>query len=240
MARSQRASRIAFGILAYGGIALLGLGALFLLRTLAITAFGERAEGTVIGNDWRNELDSEGRAIASVRAIVRFEAEGRTVEFTSAVGTSKPSHQVNDTVRVYYWPGHPDEATIGGFAEWFLRPMIVGGIGLVLLAIGGGFLWGPAWFVWRRRHIIAKGIPVRAKVLAIRLERSVEVDDRSPWVIVAEFKDENTGQTVPCTSHYLWVDPAPEYPVGSGVLVYHIPDQPHKYAFQLETTHGSP
>src|SRR5262249_37833729 len=157
MAHSQRASRIAFGILAYGGIALLSLGALFLLRTLAITAFGERAEGIVISNDWRNELDSEGRAIASVRAIVRFEAEGRTVEFTSAIGTSRPLHQVNDTVRVYYWPSHPEDAIIGGFAEWFLRPMIVGGIGLVLLAIGGGFLWGPAWFARRRRHIIAKG-----------------------------------------------------------------------------------
>jgi hypothetical protein len=228
MARSQRASRIVFRIVAYGGIVIISLGALILLRTLAIATIGERAEGTVIGNVWSKGLRR------TARAKVRFEVHDRTVEFTSAVAMSPPLHHVDDRVTVFYWPGQPEVAVIDGFAEWYLRPMILVGFGLFFLAIGGGFLWGPAWFAGRRQRIIAEGVPVQAKVIAIRQDKSVEVDHQSPWVIVAEFKDEITGQTIPCTSHYLWANPALEYPVGSEVTIYHLQDQPNKYAFQLD------
>jgi hypothetical protein len=227
MGRAQRA-KIAFRIVAYGGIAIISLGALILLRTLAIAAFGERAEGIVIRNVWSRGLRR------TAQAVVRFEADGQTVEFKSPVGMSPPLHHVNDKVTVFHWPGRPEVAVIDGFAECFLRPMILGGFGVFFLAIGGGFLWGPAWFARKRQHIIAEGVPVQAKVIAIRRDESVKVDHQSPWVIVAEFKDEVTGQSVPCTSHYLWTDPASEHPVGSEVTVYHLQDQPGKYAFQLD------
>jgi hypothetical protein len=229
MDRAQRA-KIVFRIFAYGGIAIISLGAVILLRTLAIAAIGEQVEGIVIGNVWSRELRG------TARAIVRFDADGQTVELTSSVGTSPPLHHVDDRVTVFYWPGRPEVAVIDGFAERYLRPMILAGFGLFFLAIGGGFLWGPGWFVRRRQHIIAEGVPVRAKVIAIQRDESVKMDHQSPWVIVAEFKDEVTGQNVPCTSHYLWANPACEYPVGSEVTVYHLQDQPDKYAFQLDKT----
>jgi hypothetical protein len=228
MARRQRSARIVFRIFAYGGIALIGLGALILLRTLVIAAFGERAEGIVIDNLWSRGTDS------TARAVVRFEVEGRAVEFTSAVGTSPPLHHVNDKVTVFYWPGNPEVAVIDGFAEWYLRPLIASGFGFFFLAVGGGFLWGPAWFARKRQRIIDEGVPVRAKVIAIRQDESVEVNHRSPWVIDAQFKDEITGQVISCTSHYLWTNPEFQYPVGSEVTVYCLPDQPTKYAFQLD------
>jgi hypothetical protein len=165
--------------------------------------------------------------------------DGQTIEFTSSVATNPPLHHVDDRVTVYYWPGEPEVAVIDGFAEWYLRPMILGGFGLVFLAVGGGFLWGPAWFGRKRSHIIAEGVPVQAKVLAIRRDRSVTVNDQSPWVIDAEFKDEITGQLVRCTSHYLWTDPTLTYSVGGAVTVYHLPDQPARCAFQLDKTDGS-
>jgi hypothetical protein len=230
MARSSRAARIVFGILAYGGIALLGLGALILLRTLAIAAFGERTEGIVIENVWSNDVDS------TAQAVVRFEVEGRTVEFKSEVGTAPPLHQVNDRVTVYYWPGKPEEAVIAGFAEWYLRPLVLSAFGLVFLGIGGGFLWVPGWFARKRQRIIANGVPVQAKVFAIRRDTSLTVNDQSPWVIVAQFRDGISGQTISCTSHYLWEDPAGKYSVGSEVTVYYLPDQPEKYAFQFDET----
>jgi hypothetical protein len=236
MARG-RAARIVFRIFAYGGIALISLGAVILLRTLAIAAIGERAEGIVIGNVWSNDIDS------TARAVVRFEADGRTVEFTSAVATSPPLHHADDRVTVLYLPGSPEVAVIDGVAEWYLRPVILGAFGLVFLAIGGGFLWGPAWFAGRRERIIERGVPIQAKVIAIQRDESLKVNDQSPWVIVAEFKDDITGQTISCTSHYLWADPASEHPVGGKVTVYYLPDQPSKYAFQpdnpSEETDGS-
>jgi hypothetical protein len=230
MARSPRAARIVFRILAYGGIALVGLGAAILLRTLAIAAIGERAEGTVIGNVWSHGLRR------TARAMVRFEVNGRTIEFTSAVGMSPPLHHVNDRVTVYYWPGEPEVAVISGFAEWYLRPIICGAFGLFFLALGGGFLWGPAWLIRKRQRIIELGVPVQAKVITIRRDNSVRVDGQSPWVIAAEFKDEIAGQTIACTSHYLWADPQPAYAPGGEVTVYHLQDQPAKYAFLLDKT----
>jgi hypothetical protein len=227
MGRRRRA-RIVFRILAYGGIALIGLGALILLRTLAIATLGQETEGTVIANVW-----SKGRS-RTARATVRFEVDGRPVEFTSDVGTSPPLHRVDDQVTVFYWPGQPEVAVIKGFAEWYMRPMVASAFGLFFLAIGGGFLWGPAWFARKRLRIIAEGLPAQAKVIAIRRDKSVTVNRQSPWVIDAEFHDEITGRTIRCTSHYLWTDPAMEYPVGGQVTVYHMPDQPEKYAFQLD------
>jgi hypothetical protein len=216
----------------YGGIAIVGLGALILLRTLAIAAIGERAEGIVIDNVWSRDLES------TAQAVVRFEAQGRAVEFKSAVGTSPPLHGVGDRVRVYYWPSKPEIAVIDGFAECYLRPLNLGAFGLIFLAIGGGFLWGPAWFVTKRNRIIAEGVPVLAKILAIRRDPQLEVNNQSPWVIMAEFKDEITGRIIPCASHYLWADPSLDYPVNSHVTVYHLQDQPDRYAFRLDKMEG--
>jgi hypothetical protein len=229
MNRRPRLARIVFGAFAYGGIALLLLAALFLGQTLAVAAGGQRAEGVVIDNVWSN-----GGETATAQAVVRFEAAGRTVQFKSPVGSSTPLHHVHDQVPVYYWPDKPEEAVVGSFADWYLRPIILSAWGLVFLAIGGGFLWGPGWFARRRQQIILNGLRVRAKVLAIRRDDSLEVNGRSPWVIDAEFKDDMTDATVSCTSHYLWTNPAPRFHPGGEVTVYYLQGRPHKHAFDLD------
>jgi hypothetical protein len=233
MARGKTAFKVVLKILACGGLALIGLGTLILLRTLAITAFGKQTDGTVIDNYF-----DPGLAQPSYYAIVRFDADGQPVEFRSAVGTSPPLHHVNDKVTVYYWPGDPEVAVIDGFAERYLRPTVASAFGLFFLALGGAFLWVPAWLARRRARIIASGVRVQAKVIAIRRETSVAVDHQSPWVIVAEFRDRINAQTVTCTSHYLWTDPVRAYPVGSEVTVYYLPDQPQKYVFQVDRIDG--
>src|SRR5262249_25468461 len=159
---------------------LVGFAAFVLLQTLTIVANGERSKGTVVANVWSTDSDTN-----TARAVVRFEADGKTVEFTSPVGTSPPLHNVGDTVTVFYTPGHPGDAAIDGFAERYLRPIVAGGFGLVLLAIGGGPLWGPAWFARRRQRIISEGVAVQATVITVRKQTHVQVSEQSPWVIVA-------------------------------------------------------
>jgi hypothetical protein len=210
-------------------MALLLLAAVRLAKTLAVAARGERADGVVINNVWDNAGETP-----TAQAVVRFESAGRTIEFTSPVGTSRPLHHVNDRVSVYYWPDKPEEAVIGSFAEWYLQPIVLSVMGSVFLAIGGGFLWGPGWFARRRQAIILNGLRVRAKVNAVRRDESLEVNGRSPWVIDAEFKDDMTNATVPCTSHYLWTNPAPRFQPGGEVTVYYLPGRPNKHAFDLD------
>jgi hypothetical protein len=228
-------ARIIYRIFAFGGIAVIALAVLILARTLALAAFGERAEGIVIDNV-RADIDS------SLQAVIRFEAQGRTIEFTNPVGfevqnvswSSRPLHEINDRVTVCYWPSDPQDAIVKGFADFYLRPIVLSVFGLAFLAFGGGFLWGPGWFVRRRQRIINEGVPVQAKVTAVRIDRSLEVNDQSPWVIEAQFTDTITGKTVKCTSHYLWTNPTPHYPVGSEVTIYHLQDRLDKFAFLLE------
>jgi hypothetical protein len=227
MARGEGVYKFVIRAFAYGGIALLVFAAVLLFRTLRVDSLGSRADGVVIRNDW------DGGDEATAHATVRFEAEGRTVEFTSQVGTSPPLHAVGDRVTVYFWPGRPEEAVLGGFAEQYLRSLVPGVLGLIFLAIGGSLLWGPGWLARRRARIVAGGLPVRAKVTAIRRDESLEVNGQSPWVIVAVFKDEETGRLVECKSHYLWADPTPDHPPGSEVTVYYLAGRPEKHAFDL-------
>jgi hypothetical protein len=205
------------------------LAAVKLANTLAVAARGQRAEGVVVSNVWDNAGETP-----TASAVVRFETAGRTIEFTSPVGTNPPLHRVNDPVSVYYWPDKPEAAVVGSFAEWYLQPIVLSVMGLVLLAIGGGFLWVPAWLARRRQAIILNGLRVRAKVTAVRRDESLQVNGRSPWVIDAEFKDDMTDGTIPCTSHYLWTNPAPRFHPGSEVTVYYLQGWPKKHAFDLD------
>lgn len=230
MAENRKAARIVFRCLAFGGIVVLGIAAAMLLQTLALVIRGERAEGTVIDIVWKNNTDADSTGSAKVH----FQADGRTVEFTSFVGMKPPLHKVHDRVTVFYWPDKPENAVICNFLELYLQPIVAGGMGLILLAIGGGFLWGPAWFARRRQRVILDGLPVQARVVAVRIDRSVTVNDQSPWIIVAVFKDDVSGQPIECTSHYLWADPTPQYPVGCEVTIYYLQGQPQKHAFQLD------
>ena len=89
-------------ILAAYGVTLLGVALIPALRTRAMLKSGARAEGTVVGT-------KEGRTSRGTRyyPVVRFTtADGRMVEFTSAVGYS--SYDENPgTVSVRYRPDDP-------------------------------------------------------------------------------------------------------------------------------------
>jgi hypothetical protein len=92
----------------------------------------------------------------------------------------------------------------------------------------------PGWLRRKRERIIAEGISAQAKVVDIFIDRSLRVNGRSPWVIVAEFQDPITGETIQCKSHYLWKSPDGQYSVGGSVTVFYLPDRPQKCAFQLD------
>ena len=74
MANRRRASKIVFIIFAVVGATILGVGALVFVRSLALVATGERAEGVVV----RNVLGSGRRPV--YHPVVRFEArEARVI-----------------------------------------------------------------------------------------------------------------------------------------------------------------
>ena len=119
-------------ILAAYGVTLLGVALIPALRTRAMLKSGARAEGTVVGT-------KEGRTSRGTRyyPVVRFTtADGRMVEFTSAVGYS--SYDENPgTVSVRYRPDDPEKAEIDRATTWMLPAGfgLVGGLALLVAAV---------------------------------------------------------------------------------------------------------
>ena len=127
-----RAARLVFILFVGIGTITLESAGLTYLRTRTFVRTAGKADGTVIEN--------VGRASGHPRVL--FHADGRDFVFVSAVGSSPPSFQVNDTVRVFYDPKNPAEAKIDSFGELWMTPSIVACLGVVLGAIGAGqFLW---------------------------------------------------------------------------------------------------
>jgi hypothetical protein len=79
------------------------------------------------------EKDTSGRYGTTYSPVVQFTTvEGRTVQFTSAVGTSR-SPDIGGAVPVRYRPDHPEQAEIDRATMWMLPAAIglVGGLGLL-------------------------------------------------------------------------------------------------------------
>src|SRR5439155_18624692 len=110
----------------------------FAAWSLTFAATAQRAEGVVI----QNYRTKERRSV--IHPIVRFEAEGWTVDIKGRVGTKPALYSVGDAVPVLYQSGNPANAVIDNFSEQYLFPLIFGGIGAVFYAIGGGFWLVPA------------------------------------------------------------------------------------------------
>jgi hypothetical protein len=130
------------------GVVLLGAGLLAFALVLAIgrwrfLASSERAAGTVSAVS--NELmrDINGRVLGSgYRISVAFrDSSGRPVTVRSPVTSSVTGFRVGDAVDVDYPAGRPGKAVIATFADRWLGPLIVGGIGFVAALIGGLGLW---------------------------------------------------------------------------------------------------
>jgi hypothetical protein len=86
---------------------------------------------------------------------------------------------------------------------------------------------------WIRRT----GIAVKTKAIEIKHDTAVGMqmtwNDWSPWYIVAA-ADEGLERKAEFASHYLWVDPQDNFPMGCEVTVYRHSGKPTHYAFQFE------
>jgi hypothetical protein len=121
-------------ILAAYGVVCLGAGLIPARRARELLKIGAQAQGTVVDvKESRGDYYAPGTTYAPV---VRFTAvDGRTVEFTSAVGTSH-SPDIGSAVPVRYRPGDPEQAEIDRASMWMLPAAfgLAGGLGLLVAA----------------------------------------------------------------------------------------------------------
>jgi len=132
---TRQGSAFLFGIFLLIGLGLLGGAAFLALDTRSDIARADKADGSVI--DLIGERDSDGDTIYYPR--VRYVTlSGTPVEFTGSVGSSPPAFAVGEPVSVLYDPAEPEQARIDSFFQLWFAALILGVIGLVFAAIGGG------------------------------------------------------------------------------------------------------
>jgi hypothetical protein len=123
------------GLFLVAGLGMLGGAGYLVADTRHDIAVGASAEGVVI--DLILSRDSDGDDTYYPR--VRFATPtGESVEFTGSVGSTPAAFDVGEAVAVLYDPADPQDARIDSFFQLWFGPLILGFLGFVFTAIGGG------------------------------------------------------------------------------------------------------
>jgi hypothetical protein len=123
-------------ILGAYGVTLAGILLFDASRTRRLLQRGAMARGTVVGAEEDTSRDQDGTSSTTYNPVVQFTtADGRTVEFTSAVGYSREP-DVGGAVDVRYLPGDPEQAEIDRATMWVL-PAAFGVLGGLALLVAG-------------------------------------------------------------------------------------------------------
>ena len=193
---------IVFGVI---GLGLLAGAAALALNTRGFIATAKQTEGLV--TELIEKRDSDGSV--TYKPVVAFMADnGVLVNFTSSFSSNPPSYHVGEKVEVLYAPDDPNDARIRGFGSLWLAPVILGGIGTVFAAIGFGILIVSRLNKRKREWLMAYGTEILAEFQSVERNTSLKVNGRSPWRIIAQWQNPETGQLHVFNSENLWFDPS--------------------------------
>ncbi|PLW72377.1 DUF3592 domain-containing protein [Streptomyces sp. SCUT-3] len=134
---------VAFGLIAVGTLFSI-IGLIVAWASVSFLREAERAPGTVVALEWRDEdLGTSRRSRTNDRPsaypVVEFtSADGTHRTFRSSTGSNPPAYEKGERVEVLYRADSPEDARIDGFLSLWLLPMVFGGVGLVLAGVGTG------------------------------------------------------------------------------------------------------
>lgn len=138
----------------------------------------------------------------------RFQSEsGQSFEFGDSFTSSVPSNRnVGDTVKVQYLAKDPRTARLY-MGNSYGDTIVLAIAGLVFCfpyyLMAFGFYWE-----WKEKRVLANGRTISARVVDI--ERHQAAADTEPyWILVAEWRDPETGKTRRFKSNVIESDPGP-------------------------------
>ena len=192
-------------VFAFIGVGLLAGALALALNTRSFISSAKSAPGVV--TELIQKRDSDGSV--TYTPVTTFTADnGSTITFTSSFSSNPPSYDVGEKVEVLYAPDNPNEARIRGFGSLWLGPVILGGLGLVFSAIGFGITIALRLRAKRREWLMAYGTEILADFQSVERNTSLKVNGRSPWRVIAQWQNPETGQLHVFNSENLWFDPS--------------------------------
>ena len=158
--------------------------------------------------------------------VIAYELNGETYETQMSVSSSI-HWAVGSPYRLMADPENPTHAM-----DYFLVLMggIFGAMALLLLTVGF-----TVWIVMgrgarRREELLQYGLRTTAVITELKLNRSVQVNHRNPWNIIASCTHPSTREEMTVRSHMVW---KPAVAVGDTVDVAFDPMDERRYAMDI-------
>ncbi len=193
-------------IFAVIGLGLLVGGGYLVYRTQVFLSTAASAPGVVTG--LVRSQDSDGGS--TYRPEVRFVAStGDTVDFVGSVGSSPPAYDRGEAVTVRYDPANPHDARLEGFFDLWFAPGLLGLLGTIFTAVGGGILGFQVRAARRREWLLHHGRRMRVDFTGVERNTAIRVNGRSPWRLAGQWLDPANQEIHLFQSEDLWFDPTP-------------------------------
>lgn len=210
------------------GLGLLLSAAAVYRHTASFVSRAHRALGAVTALLPQRSTDHA----TTYKPVVRFELDGRQIQFSDSVSSNPPAYSVGETVNVLYLESSPYEARIDSFASLWFLPSLLGGMGTIFLTIGGGLILVPALIRRADQRLLHEGRPIEAEFQGVNVNSAISVNGRCPYRVTAQWVDPATSRVRVFQSHDLWFDPT-AYIKEKALKVYLDPNNPSRYYVDL-------
>jgi Protein of unknown function (DUF3592) len=208
------------------GLAML-VGALFFWNsTRSFVAHAQTTQGKVV--ELIEVRDKDGGSSTWKPRVTYRAPTGQQITFESSFSTNPAPYSVGETVDVLYLPSDPAEARIRGYQSLWLGPTILGGLGLVFTAIGGGMLLARNVARKKRDYLMAYGNALETDLQGVERNTSLEVNGQHPWRITSQWLDPVSNKLRVFHSENLWFDPE-KFVSGKRITVLLDPKDPKRY-----------
>jgi hypothetical protein len=217
-----------FGII---GLGLLIGDCFFYSSTQKFISKAKSAQGTVTDLIYKRSSSSSSSSSnsGSYFPVIQFQDEkGEQVVFQSSTGSNPPSYSVGQAVEILFDPANPQDARVNSFFSKWGGVFVMTLLGVVFFLIGAGIFGARILFGRKKDWLKQNGQSIATEVQDIILNKGVQVNGRSPFQIISQWKNPQTGAIHTFKSESIWYDPK-QYITGKSINVLIDPANPKKY-----------
>lgn len=143
------------------------------------------------------------------KPVIEFRTkDGELIEFTASAASNPPSYLKGEAVQVFYKADAPYQAKVKGFFSLWGGTIIFAGIGLSFFIVGISMLITRELNKQKINTLKMQGTQIKAKIQEVSINRSYEVNGRSPYQIHAQWLNPSTSKVHIFKSDNLWFDPS--------------------------------
>ncbi len=140
--------------------------------------------------------------------IVNFhDKSGQLTEIISSSSSNPPGYFKGEVVEVLYQESFPKDAKINGFFALWGGAIILGAIGAVFFLIGFSIIMYARLKGKKIKYLKEHGVSVKATIQGVEYNSSLVVNGRSPYQILAQWKNPTTSDLHIFSSENIWFDP---------------------------------